>query len=541
MALYRTYRPQTFSSVVGQDHVKQTLRNALTHDLVAHAYLFSGPRGNGKTSIARILAMAVNCSNRSAEGEPCGTCQSCEGIRGGRSLAVVEIDAASNRGIDEIRTLRETIALSPGAGAVKKVYIIDEVHMLTKEAFNALLKTLEEPPAHAIFILATTELHKVPETIISRVQHFELRRATPANIRAHLTWVAKQEKLKIDEAAVELLALHADGALRDALSLLGQLQAMGEPSITVETVRQALGVAPEAELVALIHASLSDDGAAVHTSLAQFAERGYDTGALINDLILLFRTVLWQRYNAAQAPESFEPIIALQVPVATLVVRIEALLKAKQQLRWSPLPLLPVELALLPADGQPPAPVPIAPAPVAAEPAVSAPVVVPAPIPPAPDPQPVTPPPAVEPVPAAPPPEPTPMPVPPLDPSADLGDIWKQAVAAMQPKNASLAALLKASNLQAVAAGEVVIGVPFSFYADRIVDRKNATMLLEILGAHGVTGTVRCELAATAAAPPPPVAAQQPATLPDHGRPPLLTRTPVELEQDVRDVFEVGA
>lgn len=545
MALYRTYRPQAFSSVVGQDHIKQTLTNALTNGLVAHAYLFSGPRGSGKTSIARILAMAVNCLNRSAAGEPCGSCASCQATKGGHNLAVIEIDAASNRGIDEIRQLRETIALAPGADAQKKVYIIDEVHMLTKEAFNALLKTLEEPPAHALFILATTELHRVPDTIISRVQHFEFKRATTPDIRRHLAWVAGEEKLVIDEEALALLSLHADGGLRDALSLLGQLQAAGTSPITVETVRQALGVAPEAELCELLRASLAGEAATIHASLAQFEERGYDVAALINDLILLLRQLVWQRCGIPGMIALLEPVSALEPTIGTLTGRIEALLTAKQQLRWSPLPYLPVELALLPAGAsqgavlampvaspvqQQPAAIPPAPPPTAPSPPPMQAVAESAPMPTTtpPNAAPVEPVSAVPVVPSA--------PVAPLDPSADLTDIWKQSVAQMQAKNASLASLLKASTLKAVANEEVVIGVPFTFYADRITDRKNAAMLLEILGGFGIVGAVRCEL--TGATTPPPAPSVSVTDVPPAIAP---TRTAAAIEQDVREVFEVGA
>ncbi len=566
MALYRTYRPQTFASVVGQDHVKRTLMNAVAHQLVAHAYLFAGSRGSGKTSVARILAMAVNCPVRAADAsEPCGNCESCESIRAGRSLAVVEIDAASNRGIDEIRTLRETIRLAPGAGVAKKVYIIDEVHMLTKEAFNALLKTLEEPPAHALFILATTELNRVPDTIISRVQHFAFRRATPGDIRSHLKWVAEQEQLRIEDAAVELLVLHADGAFRDALSLLGQLQATGESPVTADTVRLVLGIAPSEELARLILASLASDAAAIQAGLAAAAERGDDPGAVIDELILLMRALLWRAYGVPDAAAALpDALAAVQAAPGDLIGRIEALVTAKQQLRWSPLPFLPVELALLPdamttIPQAPPVSVmsaatlsglrpdspradsvadaPSTPAQCSAPPA-SVPEV------------------AIKSAPAAPAPEPIPADPPvvqqvreetvdvkPFDPSLDLGEIWKQVVAQMQGKNASLAALLKASTLMAASPTEAVVGVPFNFYADRITDRKNAVLLADILIGFGIQGTVRCELSGQAvvheipapspmpapSAPPPP-AAVLPSPMP---------RNIAEVEADVRDIFGV--
>ncbi len=571
MALYRTYRPQTFGSVVGQPHVKRTLANALAHDLVAHAYLFAGPRGSGKTSVARILAMAVNCSQRAAgDSEPCGNCESCIGIRDGHSLAVVEIDAASNRGIDEIRALRETIRLSPGAGVARKVYIIDEVHMLTTPAFNALLKTLEEPPAHALFILATTELNAVPETIVSRVQHFSFRRATPADIRTHLAWVAGQEQLAIDDDALELVAAHADGAFRDALSLLGQLQATGDNPVTADTVRVVLGIAPADELARLIVASLAGDVAVVEAGFAAAAERGDDPAAFIDELVLLLRALLWRAYGLADVSAVPAALTALTTSPAALTARIEALLTAKQQLRWSPLPFLPLELALLPQDTAPAVPTPPGPAAVPTAlpvPAPTMPVPVPVPPPvaapvassPEPAPAPAAPIPAPAPPPAA---EPAPLPDPPVvaqvaaetaevqpfDPNLDLGETWKQVVAKMQATNASLAALLKASTLIAASPDEAVIGVPFTFYADRITDRKNAVLLADILIGYGIRGSVRCELSGQAvvheipapspspAPTPPPPAAVLPPPMPAA---PAAPRDLATVESDVREIFGV--
>ena len=217
VALYRQWRPQDFDNLIGQEHIRDTLKNALASDKIAHAYLFTGPRGTGKTSTAKILAKALNCVNGPTP-HPCNQCPNCDKITTGASMDVLEVDAASNRGIDEIRDLRETIKFAPVDGRFK-VYIIDEVHMLTTEAFNALLKTLEEPPSHVIFILATTEPHKIPATIHSRCQRYDFRRIALAEIEARLTAVAKGSGLDADAEALKLIAVHADGGMRDALSI----------------------------------------------------------------------------------------------------------------------------------------------------------------------------------------------------------------------------------------------------------------------------------------------------------------------------------
>ncbi|MFH1714260.1 MAG: DNA polymerase III subunit gamma/tau, partial [Candidatus Nealsonbacteria bacterium] len=223
LVLYRKYRPKTFSEIVGQEHVVQTLTNALSLGLISHAYLFSGPRGSGKTTIARLLAKSLNCQNRK-EGsfEPCNKCDSCLEIMENRSMDLIEIDAASHRGIDEMKELIEGIKFSPSKSKYK-VFIIDESHQLTKEAANALLKTLEEPPSHAVFILATTEIHKMIPTIISRCQRFDFRKLTLSEIVRRLEYVAKKEKTKIEKPALELIALNSGGAVRDAEGLLDQV------------------------------------------------------------------------------------------------------------------------------------------------------------------------------------------------------------------------------------------------------------------------------------------------------------------------------
>ena len=222
-ALYRKWRPQTFDEVIGQQHVTETLKNQIRNDRLSHAYLFIGSRGTGKTTCARILARAVNCEHP-VDGNPCGKCAACRGILDGTVLDVVELDAASNNSVDNVRALREEAVFSP-ASVKKRVYIIDEVHMLSTAAFNALLKILEEPPEHLMFILATTELHKVLPTILSRCQRFAFRRILPRDIEARLEYVAKQEKIDLKPEGAELLARLSDGALRDALSLLDQCAA----------------------------------------------------------------------------------------------------------------------------------------------------------------------------------------------------------------------------------------------------------------------------------------------------------------------------
>ena len=240
MALYRKWRPQDFSDLIGQEHISETLSNAISTGKVAHAYLFSGPRGTGKTSTAKILAKALNCEHGPTP-TPCNQCVCCQKINDGSFMDVFEIDAASNRGIDEIRDLRETVKFAPVDGKYK-VYIIDEVHMLTTEAFNALLKTLEEPPSHVVFILATTEVHKVPITIQSRCQRYDFKRITKDDILKRLVMITDEMGLNADKDALSIIAIQADGGMRDALSLLDQCLAFTKDELTVTQVRKVLGL-----------------------------------------------------------------------------------------------------------------------------------------------------------------------------------------------------------------------------------------------------------------------------------------------------------
>ncbi|HSH31473.1 MAG TPA: DNA polymerase III subunit gamma/tau, partial [Candidatus Saccharimonadales bacterium] len=302
LALYRKYRSRQFGEVVGQSHVVSTLANALARGRVSHAYLFTGPRGVGKTSVARLLAQAVNCTGADegaasqpdqagpAAARPCGRCRHCQ-VPLTSNLDVIEIDAASNRRIDEIRELRDKISLAPSLGRYK-VYIIDEVHMLTTEAFNALLKTLEEPPAHAIFILATTESHKLPDTIISRTQRFNFKPITPSDIQAHLAVIAQQEQIPIDEAATELLAAAAGGSFRDAISLLDQVAGSGSAQIDAAAVRAILGWSDTETIDQLSLAIAAGDAAAALAALDRVLEQGAQASQVINQLIERWRGLM---------------------------------------------------------------------------------------------------------------------------------------------------------------------------------------------------------------------------------------------------------
>ncbi len=256
-AYYRKWRPLDWDGVVGQDHIIRTLRNSLAKDRIAHAYLFSGPRGTGKTSTARIIAKAVNCLIEDVSARPCNTCDHCKAINAGRFLDLIEIDAASNTSVDDVRSLREKINFSPSQGRYK-VYIIDEVHMLSNAAFNALLKTLEEPPAHAIFVLATTEVHKIPATVLSRCQRHEFRRIPINYLQANLKEIAKEEGINVDAEALTEIARQSTGSMRDAVSLLDQLASTGS-EVTLALTKDVLGTAGSDSVVSLTEAILARD------------------------------------------------------------------------------------------------------------------------------------------------------------------------------------------------------------------------------------------------------------------------------------------
>jgi DNA polymerase-3 subunit gamma/tau len=295
LVIARKYRPKNFSEIVGQEHITQTLINAINDNRVAHAYLFSGPRGVGKTTTARVLSKSLNCEQGPTI-DPCNTCSNCREIDDSINLDVLEIDGASNRGIEEIRTLQENTRYAPGRGK-HKIYIIDEVHMLTKPAFNALLKTLEEPPKHVIFIFATTEPHKVPMTVLSRCQRFNFRRLLVPEIEERIKNIASKEKIDIDDAATRLIARQADGSLRDGESMLDQLFTFAEEKITVDEVRKVYGFVEEELYYALTDAIHEKNENAILTVIDTVFDRGYDMEEFVSGYLKHLRKLFLLKHD----------------------------------------------------------------------------------------------------------------------------------------------------------------------------------------------------------------------------------------------------
>ena len=312
--LYRKWRPASFGDVAGQDPITATLRNAVAAGSPAHAYLFTGPRGTGKTSTGRILAKAVNCT-APVEGEPDGECASCHAFAEGRALDLIELDAASNRGIDEVRALRESVGYAPNAAAYK-VYLVDEVHMLTDAAFNALLKTLEEPPGHVIFVLATTEPHRIPPTISSRCQRFDFRRIALAAIVERLHVIAAREGIEVADGGMELVARQAGGSLRDAVNLLDQLAAYHGAALDVEAVRRGLGLVVDDRAARLAQAAVERDLPAGLALLAAVRDDGIEVRAFVREVVQTLRTVLMLRAGAREELELSDAQLAELTPLA---------------------------------------------------------------------------------------------------------------------------------------------------------------------------------------------------------------------------------
>lgn len=343
VALYRAYRPRSFQEVSGQKVIIKTLQNALLHDKIAHAYLFSGPRGTGKTSIAKIFAKAVNCIHQ-PNSDPCNECEICKGIDKGDIGDVIEIDAASNNGVDEIRDLRDKVKYMPSVGQYK-VYIIDEVHMLTTGAFNALLKTLEEPPKHVIFILATTEVHKIPATILSRCQRFDFKNIDTPDIVEKLKKIAETENISISEDAIYAVAENAEGGLRDAISLLDQAISFAGDTITEDDVHQVSGSVSKKALKKLLTAISNKEIANAMLILKDLLAEGKEITRITNDLILALRDILLEKSTKVEAPK-YQDLLSI-FSFDKIYFYLDILNQLQQDMKWTHQKRAYVELAFV--------------------------------------------------------------------------------------------------------------------------------------------------------------------------------------------------
>ncbi|NOX60716.1 MAG: DNA polymerase III subunit gamma/tau [Chloroflexi bacterium] len=467
-ALYRRYRPQTFEDVIGQDHVTHTLRNALRLGRVGHAYLFTGPRGTGKTSTARILAKAVNCLAEDVAARPDNACDICQAINEGRLLDLIEIDAASNTSVDDVRELRDRVAFAPSEAAYK-VYVIDEVHMLSTSAFNALLKTLEEPPAHVIFILATTEPHKIPATILSRCQRFDFHRISTRQIAEHLTELAAREQVRITPEAVGIIARSATGSMRDAISLLDQITAYGHEEIDAELVRDVLGMVSGAAIAELVDALADRDPVAVLSKLHELIAQGVDLTQLVAQLIDHLRTLLLLNVgrdaSLVDLPDSMLATTKAQAEKfkpTQILHAIRSLNDAALSLKTAFGGYLPVEMALLDAIGlgveQAASPA-AQPQPArASAPARTAPARAAGPSParsPAPPPSRPT---ATRPAASAP------------SASPELMQQWGQVLRAVRPSSTKMEAILRSGKPLHVRGDELVVFFKFQFHREQVLN-----------------------------------------------------------------------
>jgi DNA polymerase-3 subunit gamma/tau len=466
---YRTYRPQRFAEVVGQEPIVSTLKNAVKNNSVAHAYLFTGSRGVGKTTVARLLAKAVNCLNIK-DGEPCGKCAVCEAIKNNLFIDLVEIDAASHTGVDNVRELIEHIKFKP-TSAKYKVFIIDEVHMLSKAAFNALLKTLEEPPEHAIFILATTDVHKVPATIISRTQRFDFSRITVADIVKQLESVAKEEKLKIEDPVFHLIARQSQGSLRDALSLLNKVASSGS-KVTLADAESLLGATGLAHSQNLVDLLLAGKAASIPKYFADLEQAGIDFSVFNRNFLEYLRGLLVLKVTGT-APAEYLPeqaaIMEKQVklaPPAQIIHWLRLFLRSYKDLATAPEPSLALLLASMEAV-------------IKNEPAMAPPQAAAAPAAP-----------VLKPTPAAAPVEPAAIepaeiaePAAPGEPYTmdEVVLFWPKVLERLKLVNSPLAMLVKNSPITKVSGAEICISVKYLFHKEHLESKKIYGLLLSTI------------------------------------------------------------
>lgn len=526
-ALYRKWRPQTFDAVVGQEHVTRTLRNALRGGRVGHAYLFTGPRGTGKTTTARLLAKAVNCLVEAPQDRPCNECTICRALNESRLLDLIEIDAASNRGIDEIRELRERVGFRPNE-ARYKVYVIDEVHMLTEPAFNALLKTLEEPPPHVIFVLATTEPQKIPETILSRCQRFDFRRLAVDEIVGRLADLAGREGRSFEPEALAAIARQATGSARDAESLLDQLIAYSDETITLAQVQAVLGTGSSQAVSDLVSCLAAGDVAGGLDAINRTIDEGVAPGQLNRQVVEHLRGLMLLQVGDGERSlnlpeETLETMRdqAARMSFRQVVQSVRLFNEAGRAIRGSLHPQLPLELAFIEAATQEATD---SVAPPAREAASGAPARLPN--------QPAT---EMTQSPVTPPPTPAPAKHTPSAQAPTVADglsveavrsQWGQVLQNIRPRSAALQALLRDSWAERVEGRTVVIGFKHQFHKDKVSETDNRRIVEEAIEqVLGQPCRVACELSSRQASQP--VAAPEPSPArQESGDSPAVAREP---------------